>query len=317
LATYNTLTDRDAGAALIPEEAASEIIKGTVARSAALSLFRRVRMARAQTRMPVVSVLPQAYWVNGDTGRKQTSGVEWDNIFLDARELAVIVPVPEAVLDDADYDIWGEVTPLVAEAFGQKIDAATLFGVDSPWSESYQQGITEQAALAGNLHTEGTSASPHDDFAGDVSDTMGLVEDDGFDVTGFMARRKVRRSLRNLRDDNGQPLFQDVRSGGGATLYGEPIAWVSNDAWVNNYELIAGDVSAAILGLRQDITYKILTEGVISDDNGVVVLNLAQQDAVALRAVMRVGWAVANPVTREVADDADRFPFAVLVNAGS
>jgi HK97 family phage major capsid protein len=314
---FNTAIDRTGAAALMPEEAASTIITSTIARSASLSLFRRVTMARGQTRIPVLSVLPNAYWVNGDTGRKQTSSVEWDNIFLDARELAVIIPVPEAVLDDADYDIWSEITPLVAEAMGQKLDAATLFGVDSPWTETYQQGITEQAALAGNLHTEGTSDAPHDDFAGDVSDTMALVEDDGYDVTGFMARRKVRASLRNLRDDNGQPLFQDVRSAGGATLYGEPIAWVSNDAWVNNYELIAGDTSKAILGIRRDITYKVLTEGVISDDSGVVILNLAQQDSIALRAVMRVGFAVANPASREVASGDDRFPFAVLVNAGS
>ena len=73
--------------------------------------------------------------------------------------------------------------------------------------------------------------------------------------------------------------------------------------------------SAAILAVRQDISYKILTEAVISDATGKVILNLAQQDAVAMRAVMRVAFAVANPISLQAPTEATRFPFAVLAPA--
>jgi hypothetical protein len=73
----------------------------------------------------------------------------------------------------------------------------------------------------------------------------------------------------------------------------------------------------AVVGIRQDITFQIFTEGVISDSDGKIVLNLMQQDSAAIRAVMRLGWAVANPVTELNADNATRFPFGILEPAGS
>jgi hypothetical protein len=123
---------------------------------------------------------------------------------------------------------------------------------------------------------------------------MGLVEDDGFDVTGFWSRRRLRQKLRNLRDDVGQPLFQAVTDAGGSSLYGEPIGWVQNGSWNSAHALIAGDRSAAILAVRQDISYRIFSEGVISDDTGAVILNLMQQDAVVMRATFRVAFQVAG-----------------------
>ena len=311
---FNSLTDRTDAGALIPEDVSREIIAALPVGSAALSTFRRVNMTRAQQRMPVLSALPVAYWVSGDTGLKQTSEINWANKYLDVRELAVIIPIPEAVLDDADFDIWGEARPRLAEAFGVKLDAATLMDVDNPWPETYQQGIVRQAFDAGNYVNEGTGV----DFADDVALTFGKVEDDGFDVNTIYARRRVRSRLRRLRAvGTNEPIYQDIAAGSPPTLYGEPITWVSGDPWVDNYELIAGDRRAAILGVRQDISFKIFTEGVISDDSGNVVLNLMQQDAVAMRATGRFAFAVANPLTRENATEADRFPFAVLVNSGS
>ena len=313
---FNSLTDRSEVAALIPEDVASGIIQGLPAASAALSTFRRVRMTTAQQRMPVLSALPLAYWVSAsgvDTALKQTSEIAWGNKYLDVRELAVIIPIPEAVVDDAAFDIWGEARPRLIEAFGAKLDAATLMDVDNPWPETYQQGIVRQAFDAGNFVNEGTG----EDFADDISLTMAEVEEDGFDVNTIYARRKVRARLRGLRDQNGAPIYQPIAQGSPATIYGETLTFVSSGPWVNNYELIAGDRNAAILGVRQDITFKIFTEGVISDDSGNVVLNLMQQDSVAMRAVARFAFAVANPINAEGVSEANRFPFAVLVNAGS
>jgi HK97 family phage major capsid protein len=313
MAVYNSLIERAELAGLIPTEFASGIIQGMSAQSVALSTFRRATMPRGVTEMPVLSVLPVAYWVNGDTGLKQTSEQNWENVTLTARELAVIVPIPQAVVDDSTVDLWAEVRPRLAEAFGAKVDAAALFGTDSPsgWPDS----IAEQAIAAGNTYTVGDSTG---DISVDISETWALVEDDGFDVNVQWARRRMRSRLRGLRDENGQPVFQGALTQGGIpSVYGEDLLYVSNGAWDDDYAMIVGDRNAAIIGVRQDITYRIFTEGVISDDSGNVVLNLMQQDAIAMRAVMRVAYATANPVNRINTDENTRFPFAVLQEAGS
>ena len=79
--------------------------------------------------------------------------------------------------------------------------------------------------------------------------------------------------------------------------------------------LIGGDWSQAVWAIRTDITTKLITEGVISDANGKVLINLAQQDSVALRVVFRAGWALPNPVNRVNATKTTRYPFAVLTPA--
>ena len=64
--------------------------------------------------------------------------------------------------------------------------------------------------------------------------------------------------------------------------------------------------------IRQDITTKILTEAVIQDPStGAIVYNLAQQDMIALRVVMRLAWALPNPATR-LDSNRVKCPFAYL-----
>lgn len=311
----NSLTDRDDAGALIPEDVTREIIQSIPRQSAALSLFRRVPMSRKQQRMPVLSALPSAFWVNGDTGLKQTDQLAWSNKFLTAEELAVIVPVPENVLDDVDYDLWGETRPKLEEAFGIAIDLAVFFGTDKP--TSWPDSIVDGATAAGNVLQEGSVGGQ--DVSVDISDLMGLVEEDGFDVNGFAARTGMKSRFRGLRASTGEIIFApSLQAETPGTLYGEPIVYVRNGGWDSAAaDLIAGDFTQGIIGIRQDITFKVFTEGVITDSDGVVVLNLMQQDAAALRATMRVGFQVANPINRVETDPDARYPAGVITAAGS
>ena len=312
---YNSIIDRSGASALMPEEVSREIVQGVPEFSSIMQLATKApNMSRKQKRIPVLSTLPTAYFVNGDTGLKQTSEQAWGNKYLDAEELAVIIPIPEAVLDDADYDIWAEIKPRIMEAFGVAFDSAVMFGTNAP--ASWPTDLLTSATAAGNVVALGTNADLYDDILGE-SGVISLVEQDGFMVSGHVAAMNMRGKYRGLRDLQGQPLFKNsMQSSTAYDLDGSPIFFPRNGAMDPTKALqFSGDFKQIIYAMRQDITYKILDQAVIQDATGAIVYNLAQQDMVALRAVIRLAWQVPNPINRLQPDEGDRFPVAVLTPA--
>ena len=96
-------------------------------------------------------------------------------------------------------------------------------------------------------------------------------------------------------------------------LDGAPILFPENGAMVNTDPfVVAGNFKKAVYAFRKEITFKIFTEGVVTDNEGNVIYNLMQQDMVALRAVMRIAWALPNPVNAVNENESSRYPFAVL-----
>lgn len=308
---YTNLTSRTDAAALIPEDVTNDIITKLPDESAALQMFRRApNMSRKQRRLPVLSALPVAYFVNGDTGLKQTTEVNWANKYLEAEEIAVIVPVPEAVIDDADFDIWGEARPLIVEAIGRTLDAAIFFGTNKP--STWPSSIISIASGASNTYNRGTNNAAAGGIAEDINQVYSLVEVDGFDVNGVAANRAYRGRLRGARNSQGD-LHPEVNP---SEAYGEKITYPMRGLWpsgTGSVELIAGDFSQGILAIRQDITWKILSEAVIQDNTGAIVYNLAQQDMVAMRVVFRAAFQVSNIVNFDQPVEANRSPWATLL----
>lgn len=164
--------------ALIPEEEAREIMQGAVENSTVLSYAKRLaNMGTSTYKLPVLSQLPVAYFVDGEAGKKQTTKQAWDKKVITAEEIAVIVPIPQAVLDDAEYDIWGEVRPRLTEAFGRVIDQAILFGEGKP--TSWPDAIVTGATNAGN--TKALTADIYSDIMGEGG-VIAEVEEDGYFV---------------------------------------------------------------------------------------------------------------------------------------
>lgn len=311
---FSDVISRSDAQALIPEDVADEIIQGVVEQSAVMRFGRRLpNMARNQRRMPVLSSLLTATFVTGDTGVKQTAEQLWSNKFLDAEELAVIVPVPENVLDDADFDIFGEIRPRIQEAFGLAFDQAVFFGTNKP--ASWPLPIITAATNAGNFVSEAaaTGVDIYDDILG-PSGIVSQVEQDGFMVTAHVAAMSMRGKLRGLRDANGQPIFMpDLATPTRYVLDGQPVDFPRNGSMDAEQALMfSGDWTQLVWSIRRDITFKVLDQAVITDSAGDIVFNLAQQDMIALRAVMRLAWQVPNPINRLQATEASRYPFSTL-----
>ncbi len=304
--------DRSGASALIDPEVSNILLKDVANRSAAMTMFRQIPMGTSQVRMPILGSLPTAYWVSGDTGLKGTTKVDWTNKYLTAEELAVIVPIPDAVIDDANYDIWGYLQPLVAEAIARKLDAAVLFNVETP--STFPTAIAPAAIAVGHDVERGTNAANEGGFAQDLSDAFGLVEADGFAVTGITAAANVRALLRGARDANGVQLTEVTPT----SVYGVSVNYAAPGLWPTtsgSAEAIVGDFSHAILGVRQDLTYKMLTEATIYGPDSEVLYALAQQDMTALRVVARFGFQVDNTINYENPNASTRYPWAVVSKA--
>lgn len=307
------MIDRTGADALINDQVAGEIIQGVAEQSTVLRMGRKLpNMSSKKYKMPVLDMLPVAYWVNGDNGFKQTSKQAWKNKYIIAEELAVIIPIPEAVLDDADYDIWGEVKPRAIEAIGKKIDGAVLFNIEKP--DTWRDGIVKGATDAGNVATISAGDDLYDKIMGEDG-VIAYVENSGFFPSGHMADITMRAKLRGLRDTTGQPIFKsDVQGDTNYALDGSPMDFPRNGVFDRSQALmITGDFSQLVYSIRQDVTYKLLTEATIVDPSTKeVIYALAQQDMVALRVVMRLGWEIPNPINSLQPDEKKRFPFAVL-----
>ena len=319
---FNDVISRADATALIPVETSTEIIKNVAAINPALQLARRLpNMSRYQRNMPVQSALATAFFVNGDTGLKQTTDVTWGNTVLQAEEIAAIVPIPESVLDDSEFDIWAQVRPEVEAALSVAVSGALFYGTNIPasWTTSLgAAGLFARATAAGNVVTNAAYADTYEaimgETAGGVDGLLMTLEADGFMATGHVASPAMRGRLRNIRDLNGVPLFTSSMQG--ATPYlldGQPIFFPTDGTIVDATSwMFSGDWTQLVYAMRQDISYKLLTEAVIQDAGGNIVYNLAQQDMVALRVVMRMGVALPNPINRVNGTAATRCAFAVL-----
>lgn len=289
--------------ALIPEQVMNEIFKEAEKESKVLKMFRRLpNMTSNKTQLKVVDSLPIAYYVNEETnnGRKEVTNMAWKNVTLTAEEIAVIVPIKDNVLNDANVDIWEQVKPELVKAIGKKIDESVLFGIGAP--TSFGNGVIP------SIVAKSKSVKETGDLYADINEVMANVEESGHEVTGILGGVNLKSKFRMLLDKNGQPI-QNTEIGALER------AFVDNGAWnKETATLIAGDFSQAVYAIRQDVTFDVFREGIIQNSDGSIAYNLLQNDMSALRVVFRFGYAIPNPVT-SVDGTENRYPFAALVPA--
>lgn len=301
---------RGDAAALIPEEVSRQIIEDMPRASVILQnpLVSRRTMSRKQLRMPILSFLPTAYWVDpSDTGTINQSQQKWANKYINAEKLAVIVPIPKDVLADQDYDLWGEVRPRITEACGAKFDSAVLFGDDAP--DTFPECISDGCDRTDHEVKAGTGV----DLGDDINLAFGKVEVDGIGISGAIARLVVKSRLRGLRATTKELIFESSMQNGDPvnSIHGEPLIFSQNGAWdPTEADVIVGDWSNIFVGLRQDFEWSMLTEATVGG------VNLAETDQVGLKVTFRAGWQIGNPPTRENPDDTTRYPFAIVRPAG-
>jgi hypothetical protein len=153
---------------------------------------------------------------------------------------------------------------------------------------------------------------------------ISLIEADGFMATGHLAHVSMRGKLRGVRSkvydgsaaaNLGTPIFtRSMQEGSSYNLDGSPIYFPTDGSISSSAALqFSGQWDQLVWAMRQDVTYKVLDQAELQDSSGNIIYNLAQQDMVALRVVMRLGFAMPNPINRMQQTAASRCAFAALI----
>ena len=293
-------------AVIIPEVVAQALISGTVRASAALSAFTQVPVGTKDSVVPVLSRDVDAGWLSSDTGLKRVDAPKWGDEHLLAEELAVLVPVPNAVISDQSFNITSAMTPLFVRAMARGIDRAAFFGVNKPagWPSP---SLLQAAIAAGNTVEAG--ADPVEDLmaAAEMPSVQGYLVNRAVVRPGwqFAAARVRAHDLIANPAGAGTPFPLIVA---GLPLYLDPPAWAADKA-----AAFVIDSSCVLVGIRQNLTVTFHPDGVITDEAGKVLFSAMQQDSTIFRAVMRVGYLLAAPPTDAGLPAAERAPVAAVV----
>lgn len=229
---------------------------------------------------------PGAYWV-GEGQRIETSKAQWLTVEMEAKKLAVIIPVTAEQMQFSMTNFFTAMRPLIAKAFLQKFDQAALFGENSPYKPG--TSIYENIVSSGNVIAKGDGGNLYQDF----NNLLSLVEAGGKDPNGIATTTRFNHDLRGAVDNQGLPIFNNVHGNVTKDVMGLPIAYSELESWdQEKAELIIGDWDQAVYGILQDIDYRVFDSGTISTVVGEdgAELNLMERDMYALRATMHIGF---------------------------
>ena len=161
-----------------------------------IQLGQKVEMDGKMVRKGVeLGELTDAYFV-GEGQKIGTAKVQAKSYVLEARKIAVILPVTEEALNYTWTDYFDSIKDKVVDLFNKKIDGAAFLGLyDNPFGAN----VLASAKAANNV------------VKGDITlDNIYAVEDASEkEPNAFVGHRTINRTLRGIRDDvnGGQHVF--------------------------------------------------------------------------------------------------------------
>ncbi len=301
---------------IIPHEYSQQIIQEATNASAVLQLAQIMPMGTKITELPVVGTLPQAEWVTGagappaGTGRKPYTDLRLVPQVITAEEISAVVAIPDQYLEDNTINLWTWARPKLAEAIAARLDHTVLFG---------GAGIPATFPVGGVAsNTYSSAVTTAIDAVDAVNQAMGRVETQGLNVTGHSGDTSAKGVFRGVRDENGSLLLgtEQVGQMQRPTLYGAPIAYAPySSAGYAISEFFTGAWDYLVIGVRQDIRFRIDPSGVILGATTAASVSGFQDNVTPMKVWARFGCTIVKPVTPRVPGGAvpfSRIKFSTL-----
>ena len=266
-----------------------ELIKS----SKVVQLGQKVEMDGKMVRKGVeLGQLTDAYFV-GEGQKIGTAKVQTKSYVLEARKLAVILPVTEEALNYTWTDYFESIKDNIVDLFNKKIDGAAFLGL---YGNPFGANVLASAKTASNV------------VSGDITlDNIYAVEDTPEkEPNAFVGHRTINRTLRSIRDDvnGGQHVFtKPANPNATGELDGLPYAQLQlqDGQTYPAGTLLTGNFNGLVYGIPNgtNLRLKIADQATLSKvqndgtlDSGDV--HLFEQDMQALRAIFEIAVAIPN-----------------------
>lgn len=265
---------KDNLAGTVPVQICKEIMENIIDQASILKVSKKIPMESDTMVVPRMTKSGTAAWVDeGEEIGVTLPTFEYPK--LKVKKIGVIVQVTREKYNDSVINVFSEIKQAIADQFAAVIDNSCIFGIGSPFDTNLITAIgTQKITATSKLDT-------------DLSDAMGLVEDNKYNCSNILMGTSQKKVLRALANDS--------KYKGAVTLssaYDTPIEYVRN--WDNTKATtIVGDFTRSIVGTRENMQYEILREATIK--NGDETINLAQRDMLGVKCTMRMAYLVADP----------------------
>lgn len=261
--------------------------------SKVVQLGQKVEMDGKMVRKGVeLGELTDAYFV-GEGQKIGTAKVKAKSYVLEARKLAVILPVTEEVLNYTWTDYFDSIKDKIVDLFNKKIDGAAFLGL---YNNPFGANVLASAKAANNV------------VSGDINlDNIYALEDTPEkEPNAFVGHRTINRTLRSIRDDvnGGQHVFEKpANPNATGELDGLPYAQLQlqDGQTYPAGTLLTGNFNGLVYGIPNgtNLRLKIADQATLSKvqndgtlDSGDV--HLFEQDMQALRAIFEIAVAIPN-----------------------
>lgn len=297
LKALTTATNDDAKAGYtIPSELMAEVLRIAGEKGVARSEMRYLPFSGPgnERKVPTIGSSVTVSWVNEGAKKPGTKAV-FGLVTQTLKKLAAIVPLTEEVIEDSAINLTELIATLFAEAVATEEDAQFFAGSGSPWT-----GILNNASVV-KTTTQLDPSLKDRTLADDLLTMQDSIPAKAAANAKYYMNRTWLTVIRTLKDANGNYIYQNPGQGQPATLWNKPVTLV--DSMPAFSEVQAGDQfviftdlkQTCIFGDKQELRVKMLDQATITDADGSTVINLAEQDMVAVRVVERVGYVVALP----------------------
>lgn len=252
---------------LAPETYGNEILKSLAEYSPIRNYAKVVQIAGPEIKYPKRLTGTNADWV-AEIANRPESTPTYGQVTLTPYELATFVEVSKQLLEDAAYDVEGEIRDAVAEDFGAKEGAAFVNGdgTGKPRGILQATGITE--VVSGHATTLGSNP-------GDLLiDLMARLPTAYANNGAWLMNRLTLAAVRKLKDAQGAYLWQPgIQAGQPSTLLGRPIIEGVDmpNVGAGAFPIVFGDWSG--YRIVDKVGLSILTDPFTRAKNGITVFH--------------------------------------------